>query len=324
MDFFHKFLLVALTVAYLFSIQNNLCASPSVVTTSRTQMIKVRFNSNTLRGRVAESMSHAEKSDLSYIDTLVDIYKDHPDLLVSTIETYKSDKDENIRYAVIWTCSRIKTKKSLDLLIYMMGDLSIRQDAVDSIYSTYTYSEIISFSSKRLRSALLRYFVLNRDSTSSTLLLSCFRLDSKTQNILVSRRSGLIQEKSNNTDEIMCIDICLSEMGRDEYVEQVRQSIKNDPVKSSISLLNNLKFVRNKEVLLLAIVLLRNKTNVVRTGLADGPTIYIRVCDKAMTSLHEKFYPRALPSLTSPRRFTDAELDAAFKRYKAKVAASPN
>lgn len=298
---------------------NSLDAAPPV-TVSPAGDETIRFRSSTLQGRVEEALSKAKENDLSYMMYIMRIYKGNTDKVFDEVQKYTSSEDDDVKFAIVIAASTVRTGKSLQVLVRLVSDEEVGHQASQVIYDNYRYEEIVPLGGSGLKRALLRNFIANRYSTHTTLLLSCFR-DKKIVEIMSRRKRSYSSAKRKTDVESLLIDVALSNMGLSDALRRVDTVFFKKETDNILTVLLYVKYVNSKVVLDRVVNLLKDKRKARTTGFSHGPSTYTRLCDEALVALRSRFDASVPPYYGPPRRFDDVELAAAYKKYKARIAA---
>lgn len=279
----------------------------------------VKFKSSTLEGQVDESIQHSKQGVLGYIIQLMKSHHRSPDIVLSYFEKYKNNSNEDVKFSVIVAASNAHTRKAMDILTTMSTDHDVSNDAIAAIYNGYTQQQISGIGGIKLKTALVRAFIFDRSSTYSPLLLSLF--GRKKTTIALLKRRLISYDSSNYAPQIVCINLALANLGDTSAKSKIVDDFSRNHTQNLLSIMSHLKFVQDRTVLSHVVSLLNNKNNANEVGFPEGPPEYTRLCDEAMVALQVKFDPSQPRSYGPPRRFTDAELLAAYKKYSALLAA---
>jgi len=306
------------------------------------------FKSQTLEGRVKEAIEQGKQNDDGPILQLMGQYEKDPDKVLVLLKPYLDDPDPDVQFTIIGAVAgESDSKEALLLLTHYVTNKVTGQQAVTLIYNDYTRKQIIDKGGKRLKAIVLQSAVTNPYSVESYLILSCYKENPRILSFLQKRRESfnvieqvssgknkyrmekISGELTDRTSGLVALDLSLAELGDYEALKRVRNLLHLKQSKEVSVLLRHLKFVNNTTVLSGAIDQLKNRAVAQEVRSFDGKVIdYSRVCDEAMKDLRLRFDPPQKQSYDPPRRFTDAELLAAYKKYSALIASkaenSPN
>lgn len=235
------------------------------------------------------------------------------------LEKYISDSNDDVRGSVLRLVRKQTSDQALNILLRLLTGPEdyVRYDSIIAIHNEYVCSDIRS--AKNPKIALLGYFEKNQQQTKVVQLLSCFSDDPEIRRLFDGRR----KDKGPNQDGgihhglsfNLSIEMALSEAGDATAVDKVRNYIREADVKNLLFILDNIKFVSNKDIRKDLVELLNDKRpvyNPVSIG-----NFYLRVCDLAMTALTSTDPTIITGNIEKSSGYPDAVIKAAYTKLKA-------
>ena len=297
----------------------------------KTTEVPYVFKAKDLEGQVREAVEQNGP-----IVQVMEEYADHLDKVFAVLKTYVKDPNSSVQFTLIEAASSAPRRpEAMAILIALAPDEDTGWNAVQAIYERYNRSQIVQGGGLSLKNALFRNAINSRWATQTYLLMSLYDYGPSVMRFLRTRRETFIRDalknrKSNEeyidrTRESVALDLGLVEMKDAQALQRVKALFQRNETKEVVSLLQFLKFVRNRTVLMGAVELLHNK-NISQQSfdVNDNSVTYsARVCDEALPELRSRFdgtQPSFSPQLPN---FSDEELEAAYQKYKAQVAKLP-
>jgi len=291
---------------------------PSKIPLTSTNSIKVK-TILVLKKQVNQAISHLVEGDYSLLKNLIEDNNGKSNEIALLTRSALKNLEPQRREEAIECLGSSKTYVFIPILAYMAEDREVGNSAIKFLYHNYT-SKHIAKSGPKVRAALVRSFVNDYYSTYATLLLSYFSYEKSIIPLLNGRRVTY-SNNSSFTPQIVTSDICLLVMGDKNSYIRVKEYFSKRNVAKLLFLFLYIKPVNQKQILLSVVDLLKDKGNARMIRFPGKDPTYTRMCDEAMIALQEKFNPSIAESYGPPRRFTDAELLAAYNKYSTLLTA---
>lgn len=301
-----------------------------------TTEIPYIFKAKDLEGRVKEAVEQGRQKYDGPIHQVIEQYGNHLDKVFAVLKTYVDDPDSSVQFALIEAASLAPQRpEAMAILIRLMPDEDIGWSAVQVIYERYSQDQIIKRGGLPLKNALFRNAMNSRWATQTYLLMSLYDYGPSVTRFLRTRRATFArdalksrkpnEERIDRTRESVALDLGLIEMQDAEALQRVKLLLQHNKTEEVTALLQFLKFVRNKTVLMGAVELLHNKNIAQQSFSANDNSVVssVRVCDKALLELRSRFDGTPRPFSFELPNFSDAKLEAAYQKYKAQVAKLP-
>ena len=234
------------------------------------------------------------------------------------LSKYYRDPSEVVRREALALVRNIRNQEALEVLGNFLTDneyyLSV--NALESIHKNYLCSNIRQ--SKIVRNNLLKFISKTPYSAKAVLLLSCFNGDPEVRRVIEEKRTY----KGTHDDGgihygvpfNLGAELALAEMGDSAAVGKVLEYIKQGDVKNLFFILDNIKFVNNKEIRQSLVELLNDKRPVYEP--VSHMNFYLRVCDLALAALTSNDAALISVSFEKQRTYTDEELKTAYRKLK--------
>jgi hypothetical protein len=272
---------------------------------------------NELQKKVDEAVADVRQKRFEKISELRKL----EDSIYPYLAKYYRDPDETVRKEVVALVSGQKKQGALDVLGNFLTDSEnyISSAALASIHAEYACLQIKS--SKSIKPGLLEYLSKTTNSAKAVLLLSCFADNSEIRRLIEEKR----KDKGIHGDGgihygvpfNLSVEMALAEMGDPAAVGKVKVYIKEADVKNLFFILDNIKFVNNKEIRQNLVELLNDKRPVYEP--ISHTNFYLRVCDLALTALTLTDSGIMTANFEKQRAYTDEELKSAYQKLKTVV-----
>lgn len=306
--------------------------------TATLTLIPPEFKTTTLKDHVAESISQLKQNDASFLLYLVQTHEADADELLSFLQPYAQDPDGRVKNGIVEAASAAHSLKAFKLLSGFVGDTTAGDGAMASLYFKYTRQELLEWGGQPFKSALLRGVIADREATYGNMLLSLYKGNASIRAFLERRLksyklapdkastqhpngapdSADAIERQSISERILTIDLALTELGEPGALARITARFKKRNVEELITLVQYLKFVDNKTILLQSVELLKDKRSMWQTSVAGPPGVVphaVRVCDEAYKALQDRAGV-AVPGSSSPTHFSDKQLSEAYTKFK--------
>jgi hypothetical protein len=236
------------------------------------------------------------------------------------LEKYIGDSSEYVRGFVIALTRKQTSPDALDILARFLEDREgyIAADALEPIHNEYTCAQVKA--SRYVKKGLKGYLARTPNSAKAVLLLSCFGEDAEVVKLIAAKRElkgthgdgGIHHGVPFN----LSVEMALAAAENATAVAKVKAYIKEGDVKNLFFVLDNIKFVTNKELRLALVELLNDKRPVYEP--VSHTNFYLRVCDLALTALSSTDPTLITMNYDKQRAYSDKELTSAYRDLKAR------
>ena len=295
------------------------------------------FKAKNLEGRVKEAIEQGRQKYDAPMNQVIEQYGNQLDKVFTILNTYVNDPDPSVQFTLIQAASLAPQRpEAMAILIALTPNENTGWNAVQVIYEQYNQAQVIERGGLPLKNALFRNAMNSRWATQTYLLMSLYDYGPSVTKFLRTRRATFardalksrkpIDDQIDRTRESVALDLGLIGMKDSEALKRIQELFARNKTEEVVALLQFLKFVRNKTVLMGSVELLHNKNIAQRSVSADDNSVVdsARVCDEALLELRSRFDGTPRPFSFVLPHFSDAELEAAYRKYKAQVAKLPD
>lgn len=236
------------------------------------------------------------------------------------LDSYVSDPSERVRHEVVGLLRRQTSPAALEILARLLEDPEtyLADNAAEVVHDEYTCEQVAA--SGRAKEGLKGYLKRRPKSARAVLLLSCFRDDPAVAKLIAARRKeGGTHEDGGIHHGVpfnLAVELALARLGDAAAVAKVKVYVAEGDVDNLFYIFDNFKFVRDRELRLAFVELLKDKRPAYQP-LAHAE-FFVRVCDLALTALTSTSPLPVTADYEKQRGYSDEELEAAYARLKAK------
>ena len=270
---------------------------------------------------------------LTYCDNI----SGHEECVLPYVAKYIDDKDDNVINVLLKIIRHVHSDQAFTLLARMVGK---------GIWTTSYYIYKDYYEDKYLNNTLLKdNLIVGLKNTTydacNILLLSHYKSDNQVL-LLLKRHKKEYTLKVKPLDSrlevpfTVCIDLALSELKDKDAKASVLHYIANGDIAELSFIINNLKIVSDKDILLAVVTLLKDK-RIVRRGSPhidpidgrqnDFIILYYRMCDLTLQALENKFDIDLGFPWKEKINYSDEELNVAMGKFLTYIntgASSPS
>ena len=270
---------------------------------------------NDLGRQVAEAFADAREKHFEKAAALAQYGKQ----LFPYLEKYIDDPSEYVRDFVVALVRKQTSPEALEILARLLRDREdyVGEKALAAVHTEYGCEQVAA--SKYAKDGLKVYLERRPKSARAVLLLSCFRDDPAVAKLIAAKR----KEAGTHADGgihhgvpfNLAVELALAQLGDAAAVAKVKDYVAEGAVENLFYIFDNFKFVRNRELRLAFVELLKDK----RPAYQPFPheEFAVRVCDLALTALTSTTPLPITADYQKQRVYTDQELEAAYARLKA-------
>ena len=244
--------------------------------------------------------------------------RDQGKSLFPYLEKYIQDPDERVRDFVVALVRKQTSPEALEILGRSLEDrsASVAEKAIEAIHAEYSCEQVKG--SRSAKTGLKSYLAGKPNSAKAVLLLSCYTDDPDVLKLIVD--SQKIQGTQGDggihhgVPFDLSVEMALAALGNREGIVAVKAYIEKADVKNLFFILDNIKFLPNREVRLALAELLKDKRPVYQP--VSNVDFSLRVCDLAMTALTSTDASLITANYEKQRAYTDKELLDGYTNLK--------
>lgn len=178
--------------------------------------------------------------------------KDQGKKIFPYLEKYIQDPDERVRDFVVALARKQTSPEALEILARFLEDREayIAEKAIDAIHSEYSCGQVKA--SRYAKAGLKGYLARKRNSAKAVLLLSCYCDDPQVSTLIAESKKV---QGPNGDGGIhygvpfdLGVEMALAAAGNKEAIAAVKEYIKSADVKHLFFILDNIKFLANREL----------------------------------------------------------------------------